>query len=106
MDANAVITNRPEYLQTNSAFEEHMEDDIVDGLGNNGDSKHLPDDHETILLACPEGFPSAVELALTQYADSIESLSTGSGNRIDHYTRGFIAGIRAASKVVANVIRT
>ena len=82
-----------------------MEDDIIDGLGNNEDSRHLPDQHDTVVLACPEALPSAVEHALAHYADSIEMLNTSLCDQIDLYTRGFIAGIRAANKVAANVIR-
>jgi hypothetical protein len=82
-----------------------MEGDIIDGLGTNEDSKHLQDEHETVVLACPDVSASAVEQALAQYADSIEMLCSSLRDTIDHYTRGFVAGIRAANKVAANVIR-
>jgi hypothetical protein len=47
---------------------------------------------------------SPVELAITQYADSLERLhSAGLGSADNQYTRGFVAGLRAAAKVAATV---
>ena len=48
--------------------------------------------------------PSPVELAIAQYADSLERLhSAGLGSADNQYTRGFVAGLRAAAKVAATV---
>ena len=63
------------------------------------------DDDETVVSPPPADPPSPVERALAQYADSIERLSAESGTEMDPYTRGFVAGLRAAIKVAANVIR-
>ncbi len=51
--------------------------------------------------------PSPVELAISQYADSLARLlAAGDGATDDTYTRGFVAGLRAAAKVAANVAGT
>ena len=63
-----------------------MEGDIIDGLGNNEDSRHLPDEHDTVVLSCPEASHRGSNKLLAHYADSIEMLSTWFRNRIDHYT--------------------
>jgi hypothetical protein len=49
--------------------------------------------------------PSAIEAAVTQYAESMERL-LGGGVNDDPYTRGFVAGLRAAAKVAASVVGT
>jgi hypothetical protein len=82
-----------------------MEGDEFGDLGNNSIPDHFSDEHETLLIPRPEGLPSPVETALAQYADSIERLSASESTETDPYTRGFIAGLRAAIKVAANVIR-
>ena len=82
-----------------------MEGDEFAGLGNTSIPDPLSEDHETLLIPRPEGLPSPVETALGQYADSIERLSAGRASESDPYTRGFIAGLRAAITVAANVIR-
>jgi hypothetical protein len=66
----------------------------------------VPDEDETIVARSPPGDPSPVETALAQYADSIERLSAEYGTEMDPYTKGFVAGLRAAIKVAANVIRS
>jgi hypothetical protein len=73
--------------------------------GGNPASDRVRHDDETVIPPLPGGSPSSVEAALAQYADSIERLSAESGTELDHYTRGFIAGLRAAIKVAENVNR-
>lgn len=77
-------------------------DEFVD-LGSTSTSASPHDEHETVLNLRAEGLPSPVEVALGQYADSIEVMSAGRGAEVDQYTRGFVAGLRAAIKVAANV---
>ena len=63
----------------------------------------LQEDQETLLLRTSSGLPSSIETALTHYADSLVHLvANNSTASIDPYTRGFVAGIRAAAKVAAN----
>jgi hypothetical protein len=63
------------------------------------------DSHPT-LIDHRFSFPPAIEAAIAQYADSLERL-LGAGNTSDDtYTRGFVAGLRAAAKVAANVAGT
>jgi len=79
------------------------------GLGDIlGDStaNHLHDELETALTLRPDGLPLPVEVALAQYAESIEGMSTSAEAKLDPYTRGFVAGLRAAIKVVANVSKS
>ena len=83
-----------------------MEGDAFVDLGCHTIPDQLHDEQETVLIARPEGLPSPVETALAKYADSMEYLSAASGSQLDPYTRGYIAGLRAAIKVAANVIRT
>jgi hypothetical protein len=80
-----------------------MEDENFGDLGGNPIPDHLRDEHETVLTPAPDGLPSPVETALAQYADSIEQLSADWASEVDPYTRGFVAGLRAAMKVVASV---
>ena len=80
-----------------------MEGDILGGIGDNEMADHVQGEVETLVLRCPATIGSAVELTLAHYADSIETLSSGLGDQNNIYTRGFIAGIRAANKVAANV---
>lgn len=59
---------------------------------------------ETLLLRNRVVLSPAVETALSQYADSLEQMAgSHSASPDDHYTRGFVAGMRAAAKVAANV---
>jgi hypothetical protein len=51
--------------------------------------------------------PTPVELAISKYADSLERLLVaGDSASDDTYTRGFVAGLRAAAKVAATVAGT
>jgi hypothetical protein len=59
-------------------------------------------ENETILTPSPASATSAFEAALEQYAATIERLRAESGAAMDPYSRGFVAGLRAAIKVVAN----
>jgi len=62
---------------------------------------------DTLLFVHPCDRPSPVETAILQYADSIERLTGRDGTAPDDpYTRGFVAGLRAAAKVAANVTTT
>ena len=62
---------------------------------------------DTLLFVLPSDRPSPVETAVLQYADSIEHLTRRDGTAPDDpYTRGFVAGLRAAAKVAANVTAT
>jgi len=74
-------------------------------LGNNSRPDPTFDEHETVLIPRPEGLSSPVETALAQYAASIERLIAEAGSQMDPYTRGFVAGLRAAITVAANAIR-
>jgi hypothetical protein len=84
----------------------NMEDDGLCVLGTSPKLNHFQDEHEPVILRCPDRLPSPVETALVQYADSMESLSAGATSQSDLYTRGFVAGLRAAIKVVANTMNT
>jgi hypothetical protein len=89
---------------TNNVAE--MEDDglgVVDSLSK---ANHLRDDHDTVIRHCEERLPSPIETALIQYADSMESLSASTTSQGDLYTRGFVAGLRAAIKVAANIMNS
>jgi hypothetical protein len=79
-------------------------DGLRDVLGDTA-SGQLLDEHETVLNLRPDGLPSPVESALAQYADSIAGMSSVLDTEADPYTRGFVAGLRAAILVVANVTR-
>jgi hypothetical protein len=58
----------------------------------------------TLRLILPFALPSPVETAVLQYAESLERLiGTDAAAPDDPYTRGFVAGLRAAAKVAANV---
>jgi hypothetical protein len=59
---------------------------------------------ETLLLRNRVVLSPAVETALSQYANSLEQMAIShSASPDDPYTRGFVAGMRAAAKVAANV---
>ena len=64
-----------------------------------------PDD-ETLPTPTPKSAPSPFESALAQYADSIERLRAETGVEMDPYTRGFVAGLRAAIKFASNEIKS
>jgi hypothetical protein len=83
-----------------------MEGDDFADIGIISTANQLHDERDTKLIPIPERLPLPVEVALAQYADSIEGLSAGGGTEADQYTRGFLAGLRAAIKVAANVIGT
>jgi hypothetical protein len=83
-----------------------MEGDGLGDFGSGSAPDQLYDEHETVLIPRPDGLPSPVETALAQYADSIERLSADSATPIDPYTRGFLAGLRAAIKVAGSAIKT
>jgi hypothetical protein len=80
-----------------------MDGDEFADLGSTSTSKPPLDEHETLLNLRPDGLPSPVEVALAQYANSIEKMSAVRGPEVDQYTRGFVAGLRAAIKVAGNV---
>ena len=65
------------------------------------------DSHDTLLFRNTAPLPSLpppIEIAITRYADSLEQLLGADGaNRDDAYTRGFVAGLRAAAQVAATV---
>jgi hypothetical protein len=85
-----------------------MEGDRQDDLGSDTAPDPLHDEHETVEIPCPEALalPSPVETALAQYADSIERMSAGAGFPTDPYTRGFVAGLRAAIAVAASALKS
>jgi hypothetical protein len=83
-----------------------MEGDDFADIGTISTADHLQDECDTKLTQRPDLLQSPVEVALAKYADSIERLSTGWSAEVDPYTRGFVAGLRAAIKVAANVVRT
>ena len=85
---------------------DQMQDDGLGILDTLSKPNHLRDDQETVILRYPERLPSPVETALLQYADTMESLSAGGTSQGDLYTRGFVAGLRAAIKVAANTRST
>lgn len=59
---------------------------------------------DTLLLRNRVVLSPPVETALSQYADSLEQMAGRHSASPDNpYTRGFVAGIRAAAKVAANV---
>jgi hypothetical protein len=65
------------------------------------------DESQATLLDERLPVPSQLEIAVLQYAQSIERLiGSTPGSTDDAYTRGFVAGLRAAAKVAANVART
>jgi hypothetical protein len=80
-----------------------MEGDGFADIGRTSPPEHLHDEHETQISLRSDGLTSPVEVALSKYADSIEGLSAGWSPEADPYTRGFVAGLRAAIKVAANV---
>ena len=82
-----------------------MDGEVISGFENNSTPDYSRDDQETVILPCSAGLPSAVETTLAQYADSIERLSADLVPPPHSYTRGFIAGLRAATKVSANAGR-
>ena len=57
---------------------------------------------ETLLFARTAPLPSPVEVAIIQYADSLEQLLGSAPAQDNPYTQGFVAGLRAAAKVAAN----
>ena len=57
---------------------------------------------ETLLFARNAPLPPAVEVPISQYASSLEQLVGSAPGQDDPYTRGFVAGLRAAAKVAAN----
>lgn len=63
-------------------------------------------DSQPTLLDHRLPFPPAIEAAIAQYADSLERLLGSGATSDDAYTRGFVAGLRAAAKVAANVVGT
>jgi len=83
-----------------------MEVDGFADIGNTSPKDHLHDEQETQLGLPAVGMPSPIEVALAKYAESIEGMSTGWSAEVDPYTRGFVAGLRAAIKVAANVSRS
>jgi hypothetical protein len=61
-------------------------------------------DSQATLIDHRFAVPTAVESAIHQYADSLERLlDAAAGPGEDSYTRGFVAGLRAAAQVAANV---
>lgn len=83
-----------------------MELDTLGDFDRDVTSDHFHDIHETVVMTCPEESPSAVETALAQYADSMDMFLGADPTTVaDPYTRGFVAGLRAALKVAANVNR-
>jgi hypothetical protein len=73
--------------------------------GSNPPPEPARGDDDTVLPPSPADSPSPFAAALAQFADSIERLSAESATEMDPYTRGFVAGLRAAIQVAANVIR-
>ena len=73
--------------------------------GSNPPPEPACDDDESAPSPRPAGPSSPFEAALAQYAASIERLIAEAGSELDPYTRGFVAGLRAAITVAANAIR-
>ena len=73
-----------------------------------GDSsaEQVRGENETASIPSPERVPPPFELALEQYAASIERWRAQSGTEMDPFTRGFVAGLRAAIKVAVNAIKS
>jgi len=68
---------------------------------------HLPSDQargDEKTVPASSRPPTPFERVLSQFAESIERLSAESGSEMDSYSRGFVAGLRAAIQVAANRI--